>query len=548
LTRRTAIRHQVQPNRSGRVVAPALALALAACGGASAPSQSPADSSTLAQVGAPALTVDEVRRVVAQAAAEASANNLRATIAVTDSEAHVLAVFVMDGANPNTTVESAPLGGGAGLSKGLKGATVPASLAAIAKASTGALLSSGGNAFSTRTASFIVQEHFPPLVDFQPGGPLFGVQFSSMACSDFRPGPALGLSADPGGLALYKNGVVVGGVGVEGDGRYSLDRDPADFDSPVEEIAALGGTRGFEAPPLVLAEQILVDGIRFTYANPAILKGGTAASGTFTTAARGGQPSAFTPVSLNGVSGRTFLPVRAGSQLTAAEVTQILGQGAKQTSLTRAAIRQPLGSNARVSITVVDLDGSPLGFFQNDDAPNFGMDVSAQKARTANFFSSATAGDDLRKAGFAAYLGGGVPLDGSVAYTARAVGFLAQPFYPPGINDTDPGPFSLPISVWSPFNTGLQLDLITRLFSTGGCTDIPRLKNGITIFPGGVPLFKGDRLVGAVGVSGDGIDQDDLIASASSAGFEAPQARRADQLMIRGVRLPYVKFPRHPEL
>jgi len=58
--------------------------------------------------------------------------------------------------------------------------------AAIAKAITGAYLSSGGNAFSTRTASQIVQEHFPPAPSTVglESGPLFGVQFSSLPCSD----------------------------------------------------------------------------------------------------------------------------------------------------------------------------------------------------------------------------------------------------------------------------------------------------------------------------------------------------------------------------
>ena len=100
--------------------------------------------------------------------------------------------------------------------------------AAIAKAVTGAYLSSEGNAFSTRTASQIVQENFNPGEQNQPSGPLFGVQFSQLACSDFTsafngigPGPGpqrspLGLSADPGGFPLYKAGVPVGGVGVLG--------------------------------------------------------------------------------------------------------------------------------------------------------------------------------------------------------------------------------------------------------------------------------------------------------------------------------------------
>ena len=39
-----------------------------------------------------------------------------------------------------------------------------------------------------------------------------------------------------------------------------------------------------------------------------------------------------------------------------------------------------------------------------------------------------------------------------------------------------------------------------------------RLQNGIQIFSGGVPIYRGDTLVGAVGVSGDGIDQDDMVA------------------------------------
>jgi hypothetical protein len=51
-----------------------------------------------------------------------------------------------------------------------------------------AYLSSSGNAFSTRTASAIVQEHFPPAPN-TPGleaGPLFGVQFSQLPCSDLN--------------------------------------------------------------------------------------------------------------------------------------------------------------------------------------------------------------------------------------------------------------------------------------------------------------------------------------------------------------------------
>jgi len=43
---------------------------------------------------------------------------------------------------------------------------------------------------------------------------------------------------------------------------------------------------------------------------------------------------------------------------------------------------------------------------------------------------------------------------------------------------------------------------------------LPPYGNGFTIFPGGIPLYKNGILVGAIGVSGDGVDQDDYIAVA----------------------------------
>jgi uncharacterized protein GlcG (DUF336 family) len=507
------------------------------------------------------LTADDVRRVIAQAAAEAGRLGLKATVAVVDADGNMLGVFRMDGAPASAVVEGTR-------GQGLEGLALPATLVAVTKAGTGAFLSSTGNAFSTRTASFIVQQNFPPGVDMTPGGPLFGVQFSSLICSDFKsPALPLGLSGDPGGVPLYKDGALVGGVGVEGDGVYGVDHDPTDADTPPEEQAAVAGGVGFEAPDLIRADNILADGIRLPYLN--VRASGAAAApaaGSFVLAPRAGLPSSLVAASLGGVAGRMDprFPIRAGRALTAAEVTRILTQAAQQTSATRAAIRQPLGSSARVSMAVVDLDGSVLGFFQNDGAPNFGIDVAVQKARTANFFSGAGAADDLRRAGLAAYLQGNVPLDGSVAFTSRAVGFLAQPYFPPGISGTDPGPFSLKTyrpapgvdPEWSPFNTGLQLDLVRDAIDSAlagvvpsSCSrTIPRLGNGITIFPGGVPLYKNGALVGAIGISGDGVDQDDLIASAGAAGFDAPPERRSDQLLVRGVRLPYVKFPRHPEL
>src|SRR5262249_3020222 len=157
---------------------------------------------------------------------------------------------------------------------GLEGVYVPSCLASISKAITGAFLSSQGNAFSTRTASFIVQEHFPPGVNFQSGGPLFGVQFSQfLVCSDINPKSPLGLAADPGGIPLYKNGLEVGGIGVEGKldseaiAIYGDDIDVNDNEQPPEELVAVAASRGFEAPPEITADKIVVNGIRFKYVN-----------------------------------------------------------------------------------------------------------------------------------------------------------------------------------------------------------------------------------------------------------------------------------------
>ena len=61
------------------------------------------------------------------------------------------------------------------------------------------------------------------------------------------------------------------------------------------------------------------------------------------------------------------------------------------------------------------------------------------------------------------------------------------------------------------------------------------------------PLYQSGSLVGGLGVSGDGVEQDDVVTGGGSAGFEAPALIRADQFLIRSVRLPYLKFNRNPE-
>jgi hypothetical protein len=77
---------------------------------------------------------------------------------------------------------------------------------------------------------------------------------------------------------------------------------------------------------------------------------------------------------------------------------------------------------------------------------------------------------------------------------------------------------------------------------------VPELKNGLQIFAGGIPLYRGSTLVGAIGVSGDGIEQDDLVAAGGANQFAPPDAIRSDKFFVRGVRLPFLKFPARPFL
>jgi len=611
------------------------------------PSASPTPSTFYAVPAAEALSIADVQTVIARAAAEARARNLPAVIAVSDRVGNILAVFRMTGAR--ATALTSPAGNGD--SKDAQNLTVPAEGGAIAKAVTGAYLSSGGNAFSTRTASQIVQEHFPPA----PGavglesGPLFGVQFSSLPCSDLvarfgMPGTSaligpkrspLGLSADPGGFPLYKNGVVVGAIGVMADGVYGFDANITDIDNDPEEAIALAGTVGFEAPETIRANRISVDGTQLRYPEidypalmtasqtpsfaatapalgnlvsvigyfgvptPAIIAG--TAYGTEASGVRASTPAEFANrdafILTNG-SGTSRFPVRAGTDaadvgqaLTLAESNAILEEAFRIMTRARAQIRIPLDSRAQVTISLVDSRGQILGVVRSPDAPVFGTDVSLQKARTVAFFSHPRAGTELSAdpsadvrqyaPAFLSFLGNQNALSGQIAYGDRTIGVLARPYFPDGEVGRPKGPLSRDIAQFNPLSTGLQSALVlTNLgqhlgFVTGAsatdtparCTFIPdaapgqnRLQNGLQIFPGAMPIYRGTRMIGAIGISGDGIDQDDMIsflglhnAGVRLGGFgNAPIAMRADQIVIplgnRQVRLRYVGCPFAPFL
>ena len=600
------------------------------------------------------LSKSDVEKVLAQGIAQAKALTSTATIAVVDRVGNVLAVYRMAGVDSKVTISSTfPVT----VIEGLEGIVLPSgangdAIAAIAKAITGAYLSTEGNAFSTRTAGQIIQENFNPGEENQPAGPLFGVQFSQLACSDFTQaynnvGPAagpqrspLGLSADTGGFPLYKNGVVVGGVGVMSDQRYSFDKNLQDDDADSDEIIALAATASYAAPIDRRADRITVDGktLRFSdvdfselpsdpqlapaftsltsadgslvavngYSSAVINAGtefGLAASGIRADTLDYPGLDAFVFVDNN--DNERYPPIGGGDNailtgaaLSEAEVRQILRSAVSVANRARAQIRRPLGSQARVTVSVVDSQGTPLGIVRTRDAPIFGSDVSLQKARTATLFSSTDASVYLNSittdvtyvdadlnpkatiqipdyvTALQAFVGVNALSDGT-AFSDRAGGNLSRPFYPDGIAANNNGPLSKSIKQnrWSVFSTGLQLDLVFNnivqhvLFSAAGAgSDVgdncvqsshPRLANGIQIFPGSVPIYRGSELVGGIGVSGDGVDQDDMISflgvhdagiALNNAIGNAPVGMRADNLTPQGVRLRYVQCPQSPFL
>lgn len=490
----------------------------------------------------PALTQSEVETIIAHAVELARRFNENVTIAISDREGNILGVFRMNGARFSS----------ASLMVNNTSVTVTTVDTCIRKARTAAFLSSNGHAFSTTTACFITRSHFPPGVANAPAGPLFGVGLSSLPGNDIMPN-GNALSDQPGGIPIYKDGCLAGGIGVIGAS--------SEFNAALctgrslDEVIALGAVSGYSVPDDRRGDRIFIDGIRFLYAisEPPptnftltftdVLPFGTVESS---------YPIRATPTKRFPDEGEVRLgggydfPIVAGSSLTQAEVNAIIRRAVEQAARTRAAIRRPVGAPAQVFIAVVDVDGSVLGVWRTPDATIFSFDVSVQKARTALVFSNPNNPNAANNTEFSHRLRNilGLPTSKPLAVTTRAVGFLAQDFFPPGI-DRD----SLGIRIErGPLFEGPNFAYQFRLLSRGLPTFGTNRGNGVTIFPGGIPLYKNGQLAGAIGVSGDGVDQDDLIAAAGARGFEPPVDVRCDQVFYKGVRLPYVKFPRQPEI
>ena len=497
------------------LVAPLLAICAAGCMGTTV--SMPPPTVTPAQAASAGLTAADVNSIVQAAAASV---NVPLVIAVTDRSGNTLAIYKKANAPATATGNFSQVG--------------PSDQVAVSLGISAAFFSNDQAPISTRTIRYISATHFPPGTMFAAAGLLYGIENTNRGCGfnvTYLPGqslpvptaltggPGLGIitgkpdeldsdnfTVNPGGVPIFKNGLVAGGIGVAG-------ADPA-----TAEYAAYAGTvlNGF-APMVPSPGTVIINGIALPFVSQTTLPVGESpgtADGAYD----------VQPLASPGPAPEGDLIAETGSTqggLTLAQVQSIVQNTLTVANLTRAVIRLPEGSRTRFAFAIADLDGHLLALYRMPDATMFSVDAAVAKARNVIYFSAATGELNQVPAG--------------TAVTTRTIGFGAQPLYPSGIDGTALGPF---------FNL-YQFD-VTNPCTQGHQAANPN-QNGVVFFPGSAPLYINGKLVGGIGVSGDGVDQDDWAAAGGAAGFQAPANIRADQIFIRNVRLPYQKFPPNPE-
>jgi uncharacterized protein GlcG (DUF336 family) len=419
----------------------------------------------------------------------------------------------------------------------------------------------------------------------------YGVQSGLMPDAQPR-----GIATLPGGIPLYRdtdaNGqgdTLIGGIGVffpgpdgyasyeqgfvHGDGKTTTSRTNASrvLEAEYIALAAIGSSRkaGVVAGPIdgvapvagidLPFGRIDLVGIQLEIVGPTAGIEGVKQLLSFGTRLGVGmvngtdQMVTATDTYLSGEavpSGWLVAPHGSGL-LTAADVTQIINQGIAEAMRVRAAIRLPIGQRTRMVFAVTDTNGEVLGMYRMDDATYFSFDVAVAKARNMAYYADATALNPADQ----------VLTKKGIAFTSRTVRFLVEPRYPSGVDGSRPGPFSIlnepsinpknaenlgAAAPASAFNTVLGYDSFNIGTNFHDTSSPSENQNGVIFFPGSAALYKGGVLVGGLGVSGDGVDQDDVVTTAAAKGFMPPTSLRADQYTYRGVRLPYTKFLRNP--
>lgn len=414
----------------------------------------------------------------------------------------------------------------------------------------------------------------------------------------FPSGQPRGIGTLPGGIPIYNSGGLVGGIGVffpgqtgyssEENSSLSTNYDSSKPDRSLEAeyvaYAALGGVPGNAVgdlggvalpaglslvpqdpgiPVTTLLAGINLVGVSLDIFGP----GGTQGPKNlveFGQTLGQGDPNSGTNVKIdragNTLQDGTVVPAgwlvtpHDGVGISAADVEKVIYQGIAQANQTRAAIRLPAGSRTRMVFAVTDSTGAVLGIYRMPDATIFSIDVAVAKARNVAYY------DDPAQLMPADQVPG-VPA--GTSFTNRTFRYLAQARFPEGIDGSPPGPFSIlndpGINPYNALNLGspepasvYQSVYGYDSFHPGTnfrAQTSPLNQNGIIFFPGSSAVYKdnGASIVGGYGVSGDGVDQDDVVTAVGITGFEPAPQLRVDMYTFRGVRLPYMKFNRNPE-
>ncbi|MGB0035168.1 MAG: heme-binding protein [Candidatus Acidiferrales bacterium] len=514
-----------------------LSVGLSACGGGTSGGGSSGSGGDpqfpQPPAGSAFLTQTDVDSIVQAAAATGNSDTM--AIAVVDRVGNILAVWQ----GPNAPAQS----------PSNFGVMVPTAELAVSLARTAAFFSNDQAPLSSRTVRYISGIHFPPGIKNTANADLYGIENTNRGCilsNNYIAGqqipPAtmidgtpshLGVitgkanvmdsqpfAVNPGGVPIFKDNHDVGGIGIAG---VPLD---------VAEFAALNGVNinaDVRTPlPLPPPGAVVIGGIILPFVNQT-----TAPSDLTPSAPFDASRYILTPIASAGPPPDGYLvgpnPALMGG-LTAAQVDGIVMNAVNTANQTRASIRLPLGSRAHMMIAVSDLDGTIVALYRMHDATIFSIDVAASKARNMVYFS----GPNRTTADIP-----GVPM--GTAVSSRTISFASMPFYPPGIDGSSVGPF---------FNLFLQdvANPCTQGADPPGPPgpNLAQNQSGIVFFPGAVPLYLNGMLVGGLGISGDGVDQDDFVTAGGMVGYEAPANIRADQIIDQNVRLPYLHFPRNP--
>jgi uncharacterized protein GlcG (DUF336 family) len=258
------------------------------------------------------------------------------------------------------------------------------------------------------------------------------------------------------------------------------------------------------------------------------------------------------------------------STITIADMNQIINAGIDAAMRTRATLRvQPNDftgqQNVAMTFAISDRSGNVLALYRMPDSTVFSQDVAVAKSRNVAYYNDPSQLNPIDQVFTAA--GQSQVVSAGTSFTSRTFRFLAEPRYPAGVDDSEPPQFSILTdaatagidpatgeNIGGPASSSAFTSVMGNdVFHVGtNFHDTPSPnQNGIIFFPGSTALYKDGKIEGGLGVSGDGVNQDDVVTYLAAQGYlpdttATPNAPPADYVFVNDVRLPYFNFTRNP--